>query len=99
MNPDQLDIRQVRPGVWNLEFDFNDDFIAYLKSRVPSADRSYDPETRVWEVSGDNYIPMLESIAVQKFSFVTRIYSDDKGRRIWRNVKTGHEQVQEQMFS
>jgi hypothetical protein len=98
INPDQCDIRSVRPGVWKVESDYNPDFVDYMKSRVPADDRSYDPDTHIWEIRGDNYIPMLESIAVQKFSFATRIYTDSQGRRVWRNLKSGREEVQENLF-
>jgi hypothetical protein len=97
-NPDQCDIRRISPGVWRVECDFNESFIDYMKSRVPREARSYDPDTKIWTIKGDEYIAKLESIAVQKFSYVTRIFRDDQDRLIWKNLKTGREEVQASFF-
>jgi hypothetical protein len=90
--PDQLDIRQVGEGKWRLEFAYNGDFIAWLKSRVPAQDRSYDPATHFWEIRGDQYIPAIEGIGVQKFSFATKIFWRDNVE-VWKNLKTGREEI------
>lgn len=94
---DQLDIKQLKPGTWRLEFDYNDDFISYLKQRVPKENREYDPDTHFWTITGDEYIPAIEGIGVQKFSYATKIFERD-GKQVWKNLKTGREEVQENLF-
>jgi hypothetical protein len=96
-NPDQLDIRELCPGVFRLEFDYNEDFIAWLKARISPRDRSYDPATHFWEIRGDSYLLAIEGVGTQKFSYVTKIFWRD-GKEVWKNVKTGTEQVQENLF-
>ena len=95
--PDQLDLRELRPGVYRLEFPYNPDFISYIKQRVPAQDRSYDPETHFWEIRGDQYIPAIEGIGAQKFKFATKIFWRD-GKEVWKNLHSGHESVQENLF-
>lgn len=96
-NPDQIDIKELSPGVWRLEFDFNADFISWLKARVAPADRSYDPETHFWEVRGDKYIPAIEGIGTQRFKFATKIFWRD-GRQVFKNLHSGVESIQENLF-
>lgn len=97
-NKDQLDIRQLADGSWRLEFDYNSEFIEYLKQRVPARDRHYDDVTHYWTIFKDEYMPAIEGIAVQKFAHVTKIFwRDDK--EVWRNLKTGVEYIQENLFS
>lgn len=96
-NPDQLDIRQTAAGVWRLEFDYNSDFIAFLKSRVPASDRSYDPGTHFWEVRGDNYLPALEGVAVQHFKYAQRIFRRE-GKLVYLNLISHQEHIQEELF-
>lgn len=95
--PDQLDIREIGPNKWRLEFPFNEDFIEFIKSRVPYADRSYDPDTHFWEIRDSKYLPALEGVGVQKFRFATKIFWRD-GKQVWKNLRTGHESVQENLF-
>jgi hypothetical protein len=95
-NPDQLDIKQVGEGRWVLTFPYREDFIELIKTRVPRTDRSYDEVTHEWTIVGDQYIPALEGVGVQKFSFATRIFLRD-GKRVWRNLKTGKEEIQENL--
>lgn len=96
-NPDQLDIRELRPGVWRLEFPYNEEFIAWLKARISPRDRSYDPATHFWDVTGDSYLPAIEGVGVQRFHFVTKIFWRD-GKEVWKNLKTGKEEIQESLF-
>ena len=96
-NRDQLDIRQVKAGVWRIEADYNADFVEYLKMRVPKQDRDYDPDTNVWTITGDKYIPAIEGVGVQKFSFATKIFWRE-GKQVWHNLKTGREEIQENLF-
>jgi hypothetical protein len=95
--PDQIDIKEMGHGKWRLEFAYNGDFITWLKGRIPAQDRSYDPDTHFWEIRGEEYIPAIEGIAVQKFSFATKIFWRD-GKQVWRNLKTGTESIQENLF-
>jgi hypothetical protein len=92
-----IDIREIEPGTWRLEFPYEADFIAYVKSRVPSRDRSYDPDTNWWTVRGQQYMPEIEGIAAQKFDHATRIFRKDD-ETVWRNLITGHESVQKSLF-
>jgi hypothetical protein len=94
---DQIDLKEIGPGKYQLCFPYNPDFIQYLKTRVPAQDRSYDPDTHFWEVRGEQYIPAIEGIAVRKFSFATKIFWRD-GKQVWRNLKSGAESIQENLF-
>lgn len=96
-NPDQLDIRELSPGVWQFEFPFNGDFIEFIKGRVPWSDRAYDSATNFWTVRGDKYLPALEGVGVQKFRYVTKIFGRD-GMEVWKNLKTGAESIQGNLF-
>lgn len=96
-NADQLDIREIGPSKWRLEFPFNADFIEFIKSRIPWQDRSYDSATHFWEIRGDKYLPAIEGVGVQKFKFATKIYFRD-GKEVWRNLHSGHESIQENLF-
>lgn len=93
-----IDIRELGEGKWRLEFNYEADFIAFIKSRVPARDRSYDPETTWWEVRGDQYMPAIEGVAAQKFSHATRIFRRD-GETVWKNLISGHESVQRSLFA
>jgi hypothetical protein len=100
MRDDQITIREVSPGRWTLEFEFNSDFIAYLKQRVPCHERSYDPETHIWTINDDGYrLNAVEGIAVQKFRHAVRQYRNAEGKLTLRNLKTGAETVQEELFT
>src|SRR5690349_14386610 len=92
-----IDIRELSDGVWQLDFTFNQDFIDFLKSRVPPQHRSYDPETNFWQVRSSQYLPALEGIAAQKFTFATRIFRRGS-ETVWRNLVTGNESVQKSLF-
>ncbi len=96
-NEDQLDIRELRDGSYRLEFPYNADFIAFLKSRVPGKDRTYDPESNHWTLLNTMHLSHIESVGLQKFSYVTKIFWRD-GKQIWKNLKTGTESVQENLF-
>lgn len=97
MFEDQLDVKETRPGTFELSFPYNEDFIAFIKFKVPSFDRSYDEDTRIWTVHGENYIGHLEGVGLQKFSHVTRTYKRGSDLVI-RNVRTGKENVQQGLF-
>lgn len=101
MSEDQITIRELGCFRWSLEFSYNEEFIDWLKRRIPAADRSYDPETHIWRVSGDSDVRLnaIESIAVQKFRFAVRWYKNAEGKLTMRNLKTGAETVQEELFS
>ena len=100
MNDDQITIRQIGSDKWSLEFPYNEDFINYLKRRVPAADRTYDPDTHVWTISGDEEFRLnaIEGVAVQKFRHAVRWYRNAEGNLAMRNLKTGVETVQETLF-
>lgn len=93
----QLDIKQLTDGSWALDFPFNRDFIDWLKGRVPGRDRSYDSATNVWVVRGDEYLKPIESVGVQYFDHVTKLFYRDKVQ-VWKNLKTGIETVQKSLF-
>lgn len=96
-NSGQLDIRELKPGVWRLEFPYNEDFIAWLKVRIPPRDRSYDSSTHFWEIKGDHHIPAIEGIGVQKFKWATKIFYRD-GLQVMKNLHSGVETIQENLF-
>lgn len=98
MADDQITIREQVDGTWTLEFPYNEEFIAYLKQRVWQSDRSYDPETKIWTVRGDKYLPAIEGVAVQTFRFAVRWYRNSEGKLTMKNLKTGVETVQEELF-
>lgn len=93
-----IDIREMGEGAWRLEFNYEADFIAYLKSRVPGRDRSYDSDTNYWTIRGDSYMPAIEGVAAQKFDHATRIFRRD-GETVWKNLISGHESIQKSLFS
>jgi hypothetical protein len=95
-HPDQLDIKQVGDN-YKLSFDYNPDFIEWLKGRVPSRDRSYDEDTHEWTIFGDAHIAAIEGVGVQKFSFATKIFRRGN-QMVWKNLKSGKEEVQEGLF-
>ena len=97
MNDDQLDIKEIRPGTYELTFPYNEDFIGFIKMKVPYYDRSYDEDTRVWTVRGEKYVSHLESVGLQKFSYVMRISRGEEGV-VYRNCRTGTETVQRALF-
>ncbi|MGH3427725.1 MAG: hypothetical protein ACRDQZ_09195 [Mycobacteriales bacterium] len=96
-NDQQLDIREIGPETWRLEFPYNADFIEFIKRRVPHTDRSYDSATNFWTVRGDKYMPAIEGVGVQKFRFATKIFKrgDDE---VWKNLITGAESIQKSLF-
>ena len=96
-NEDQLDIVQVRPGCWRLEFPYHPEFIAFLKRRVPAQDRSYNPDTHSWEIRGDQYLAAIEGVGVQKFTHASRKFRRD-GKLVWLNLVSHQEMVQEELF-
>lgn len=96
---DQITFREVSPGRWTLEFEYNPEFIYYLKQRVPAHERSYDPDTHIWTVNDDSFrLNALEGVAVQKFRHAVRQYRNADGKLALRNLKTGVETVQEELF-
>ncbi len=96
---DEIIVRVRENGVFTLEMTApNMEFIEYLKRRVPSKDRSYDPDTFVWEVRGQQYLAPIEGIAVQKFAFAQRQYYNRDGELTLKNLKTGVETVQKRLF-
>jgi hypothetical protein len=99
-NPDQIDIRQQkRPGVWTLEFEFNQEFIDYLKGRVPSSERSYDKETHIWTLwCGTAAMNAVEGVAVQKFRYAVKYFRNADDELVMKNLKTGAESVQKGLF-
>lgn len=99
MNDDELIIRLKSDGSFTLESPRpNMDFIEYLKRRVPSADREYDPDLFVWTIRGEQYLAPIEGVAVQKFRFAQRIYRNSEGKLVYKNLKSGVETVQENLF-
>lgn len=98
-NSDQIDIRQQpRPGVYTLEFEFNGDFIQWLKGRVPYQDRGYDKETHIWTIRGEHYMAAIEGVAVQRFRHAVLWYKNAAGELVMKNLKTGAESVQKGLF-
>src|ERR1044071_4883096 len=95
-HPQQIDIREIRPGTWTLEFPYEESFIAYLKDHVVAADRSYDPDTKTWTINGGYYMKCLESVAVQKFWHAIKTYRNKEGKLVIANLKTGRESIQEE---
>jgi hypothetical protein len=95
-NKDQIDIRELRPGVWRIEADYEESFVEWLKQRVPKEDRDYDPDTHFWTITGDKYIPAIEGIGAQKFSYATKVFwRDDK--QVYKNLHSGREEIQENL--
>jgi hypothetical protein len=98
MNADQLDIKQIGPEKYTLEFPYNPDFIEFIKYKVPSSAREYDPDTKVWTVRGKEFLNHLQGVGLQKFAHVMFIYRKDADL-IFRNVRTGTENVQRSLFA
>lgn len=99
MNDDQITIREIHSGKYTMEFEYNEDFIAYIKQRIPANQRSYDSETKIWTFNDDGYLlKAVEGVAVQKFRHAVRWYRNSEGKLAMRNLKTGHEAVQEELF-
>jgi hypothetical protein len=94
-----ITIREQDAGVWSLEFSYNEDYISYLKSRVPPSERTYDSDTRIWRVWGDSkLLAALEGIAVQKFTYAVRWFRNADGKLAMKNLKNGVVAVQEELF-
>lgn len=96
-NEEQLTISDRGNQRFDLEFPYNEDFIAFLKMKVPYQDRGYDEDTRTWTVVGEKYIGHLEGVGLQKFRHVTRQFKQGPDLVI-RNVRTGAESVQRGLF-
>jgi|SRR5882724_6998383 len=96
-NDEQLDIRELHDGAWQLTFPYNADFIAFLKSTVPARDRKYDPDTNIWTLLNADKLSNVESVGLQKFSYVTKIFYRDK-KQVWKNLRSGVETTQENLF-
>jgi hypothetical protein len=77
MNADQLDIKEIGKDKYTLEFPYNPDFIDFIKHKVASRDREYDPDTKVWTVRGKQYVNYLQGVGLQKFAHVMFIYRKD----------------------
>lgn len=92
-----IDIREMGDGVWRLEFDYQADFIEYLKKRVPAKDRSYDVDTHWWTIRGQQYMNAIEGIAAQKFDHATLIFRRH-GETVWKNLISGRESIQKSLF-
>jgi len=101
VSDDQITIREVGPFRWSLEFPYNEEFITWLKSRIPYPDRSYDPDTHIWRVSGDSDVRLnaIIGVAVQKFRHAVLWHRNQEGKLAMKNLKTGVETVQEELFS
>ena len=97
MNSEQLDIKEISRGVYELEFPYNEDYIDFLKGKVPSAHRAWDPDSKKWTVKGEKYVGHLESIGLQRFKFVMFIRHGKEGV-VYRNCRTGAETVQKTLF-
>ena len=97
MYPDQLDIYDMGNGEFRVEFPYNADFIDFLKMKVPSSCRSFDPDTKIWTVRGANFIGHLEGVGLQKFGHVARTFARN-GDLVIRNCRTGTESVQKVLF-
>ncbi len=96
---DEIIVRVRENGSFTLEMTApNMEFIEYLKRRVPSKDRNYDPETFIWTVKGEQYLAAIEGIAVQKFAFAQRQYYNESGELVIRNLRSGQETVQKRLF-
>ncbi len=100
MSDDQITIRELGPFRWSLEFPYHEEFIAWLKARIPAVDRSYDPETHVWKVSGDSDLRLnaITGIALQKFRHAVLWYRNAEGKLAMKNLRTGVETIQESPF-
>lgn len=97
MNADQLDIKEMGQDTFRLEFPYNPDFIDFIKFKVPARQRGYDDATRIWTIHGEKYIGHLESVGLQKFKFVTRIWRRGS-ETVVLDVRTGVESVQKGLF-
>ena len=95
---DQLDIRDLGRGAFELSFPYNLDFINFIKAKVPYRDRSYAEATHIWTIWGEHYIGHLEGVGLQKFSHVTRVFHRGTDLVV-RNVRTGTETVQKGLFA
>jgi hypothetical protein len=96
---DEIIFRCISPGKYTIEFSYEASFIEYLKKRVPAHERSYDPDTQLWTFNDDSFrLNALEGIAVQKFRHAQRIYWNNEGKLVMRNIKTGAEAIQESLF-
>lgn len=96
-NPDQIDIKAGKlRGQWLLTFPYHEDFVAYLKNRVPSTDRDYDGDLLTWTIfdASNKYMSAIESVAVQKFTYAIKTYYNHEGKLVIKNLKTGVETVQ-----
>jgi len=95
---DQLDIRELKSGQWRLEFPYNAEFIEFLKLRVPARERQYDPDTKRWLLLSGEHLAGVERLGMQHFQHVTKTFFRD-GKEVWKNLKTGIETIQENLFS
>lgn len=98
-NPDQIDIKQAKSthgDKWLIEFDYNEDFVAYIKMKVPSTYRDFDRDLLQWTVwdPRNEFMPALESVAVQKFRYAIKTYYNPEGKLVIKNLKTGVATVQ-----
>ncbi|HLH05821.1 MAG TPA: hypothetical protein VKW78_01145 [Terriglobales bacterium] len=93
----QLDIKELGGDKFQIEFPFNQDYIDFIKWRVPAADRRYDEATKTWLIRGERYIGPLESVGMQRFRHVTRIFWRGSSLVI-RNARTGTESIQGALF-
>lgn len=98
MNQDQLDIKEMGHETYRLEFPYNEEFISFIKFKVPARDREYDEDTHIWTIHGEKYIGHLEGVGLQKFKFVARIRRAGS-ELIIRDCRTGAEAVQKGLFA
>lgn len=97
-NEEQLDVREAGSGIFVLEFPYDDEFIQTLKANVPARDRSYDEDTHLWTVCGEQYIPRIIASGQRRFRHVTRIFHR-KNELVIVNTRTGAETVQLGLFA
>ena len=99
MSDDQITIRESGDG-YSLEFSYNEEFIGWLKGRFVPAERSYDPDTHIWRVrTNERGLNAIIGVAVQKFRHAVLWHRNEEGKLAMKNLKTGVETVQEELFS
>src|SRR5215472_13772332 len=95
-NPEQIDIKAGKlRDQWLVTFPYHEDFIAYIKFKVPSAYREYDGDTKTWTIYDPEhkFMPAIESIAVQKFRHAIKTFYNPEGKLVIRNMKNGVDNV------
>lgn len=100
MNEDQITIRKIRDRRYSIECSYEPDFIDYIKQRIAPGQRSYDPDTHIWEFedSDGKTLNAITGVATQKFRSAICIFRDNEGKLTTRNLKTGVQTLQEELF-